>query len=53
MPINATVQAALQNVVNLMAGAGAFPKAFSVAPLFSSAESQRYNAILKEVPQNG
>ena len=53
VPINATVQAALQNVVSLMAGAGAFPKAFSVAPLFSSAESQRYNAILKEAVHNG
>ena len=53
VPINATVQAALQNVVSLMAGAGAFPKAFSVAPLFSSAESQRYNAILQEVAHNG
>jgi sulfonate transport system substrate-binding protein len=53
VPINATVQAALQNVVNLMAGAGAFPKAFSVTPLFSPTESQRYNAILKEVSHNG
>jgi hypothetical protein len=26
---------------------------FSVAPLYSAAESQRYDAILKEVPQNG
>jgi sulfonate transport system substrate-binding protein len=53
VPINATVQAALQNVVNLMAGAGAIPAAYSVAPLFSLAEAQRYNAILKEVPQHG
>jgi sulfonate transport system substrate-binding protein len=52
-PINATVQAALQNVVDLMAGAGAIPAAYSIAPLFSAAQEQRYNAILKEVPQNG
>ena len=48
-----TVQAALQNVVTLMAGAGAIPNAYSVAPLFNSAEAQRYNTILKEVSQNG
>jgi sulfonate transport system substrate-binding protein len=53
VPINASVQAALQGVVNLMAGAGAWPSVFSVAPLFSATESQRYDAILKEVPQNG
>jgi sulfonate transport system substrate-binding protein len=53
VPINASVQAALQGVVNLMAGAGAWPSVFSVAPLFSATESQRYDAILKEVRQNG
>jgi sulfonate transport system substrate-binding protein len=53
VPITASVQSALQNVVNLMAGAGAYPKTYSVAPLFSPAESQRYNAILKEVSTNG
>jgi sulfonate transport system substrate-binding protein len=53
VPITASVQAALQNVVNLMAGAGAYPKTYSVAPLFSPAESQRYNAILKEVSPHG
>jgi hypothetical protein len=47
------VQTALQGVVSLMAGAGAWPSVFSVAPLYSAAESQRYDAILKEVPQNG
>jgi sulfonate transport system substrate-binding protein len=52
-PITASVQSALQGVVNLMAGAGAWPAAFTVAPLFSAPETQRYNAILKEVPQNG
>jgi sulfonate transport system substrate-binding protein len=53
VPITAAVQSALQDVVSLMAGAGAWPAGFSVAPLYSSAQSQRYNAILKEVPQNG
>jgi sulfonate transport system substrate-binding protein len=53
VPINGTVEAALQNVVDLMAGAGAYPKAFSVAPLFSATEAQRYNAILQEVTNHG
>jgi len=53
VPITGTVQAALQNVVTLMAGAGAIPSTYSVAPLFNSAEAQRYNTILKDVPQNG
>ena len=52
VPITGAVQAALQNVVTLMAGAGAIPSAYSVASLFNSAEAQRYNTILKEVPQN-
>lgn len=52
-PLTASVQTALQGVVSLMAGAGAWPSVFSVAPLYSAAESQRYDAILKEVPQNG
>jgi sulfonate transport system substrate-binding protein len=52
-PLTPSVQAALQGVVSLMAGAGAWPSVFSVAPLYSAAESQRYDAILKEVPQNG
>jgi sulfonate transport system substrate-binding protein len=53
VPIDATVKAALQNVVTLMAGAGAWPATFSVAPLYDAAETQRYDAIVKEVPQNG
>lgn len=53
VPISATVQDALQNVVTLMAGAVSTDPAYSVAPLFSTAEAQRYNAILKEVPQHG
>ena len=53
VPITAAVQAALQNVVSLMASAGAITKAYSVAPLFGPARAQRYNTILKEVPQDG
>jgi sulfonate transport system substrate-binding protein len=53
VPINGAVQSALQNVVTLMAGAGAIPGAYSVASLFNAAEAQRYNTILKEEPQNG
>jgi sulfonate transport system substrate-binding protein len=52
VPLNATVQSALQDVVNLMAGAGAVHASYSVAPLFDQSESQRYNNILKEVPQS-
>lgn len=53
VPLSAAVQGALQDMVNLMAGAGAFPRAYSVAPLFSPAASHRYNAVVKEVPQHG
>jgi sulfonate transport system substrate-binding protein len=50
--ITAAVQAALQNVVNLLAQAGASPNAYSVAPLFDATQTQRYNNILTEVPPN-
>jgi sulfonate transport system substrate-binding protein len=53
VPITNTVQAALQNVVSLLAGAGAIPAGYSVAPLFDPLESQRYNAILRGTTQNG
>jgi sulfonate transport system substrate-binding protein len=53
VPETAQVQAALQDVVNIMVSAGADPAPYSVASLFSTAQEQRYNAILKEVPQNG
>jgi sulfonate transport system substrate-binding protein len=53
VPITPSVQASLQNVVTLLAGAKALPAPYSVAPLFSAAETSRYNAILKETPQNG
>ncbi|HEY3906352.1 MAG TPA: ABC transporter substrate-binding protein [Streptosporangiaceae bacterium] len=52
-PISQAVRAALQSVVNLMVGAGAWPKTFSVARLYDAAQARRYNTVLKEVPQNG
>jgi sulfonate transport system substrate-binding protein len=52
-PITSSVSGALQGVVDLMVGAGAEPKVYSVAPLYSAAVSARWNAIVKEVPQNG
>jgi|SRR5579875_1281403 len=53
VPITPSVQAALQNVVTLLAGAKAIPSSYSVSPLFSTAEASRYNAIVKETPQHG
>jgi sulfonate transport system substrate-binding protein len=53
VPLTSAQPAALQDVVNLLAGAGALPAPYSVAPLFNAAESQRYNTILKEVASNG
>jgi sulfonate transport system substrate-binding protein len=51
--LNGSETNALQNVVNLLAGAGAIPKTFSVKTLFSSSVSARYNAILKVNKQVG
>jgi hypothetical protein len=51
--INGSETNALQNVVNLLAGAGAIPKSFSVNALFSASVSKRYNAILKVNHQVG
>jgi sulfonate transport system substrate-binding protein len=53
IPITATVQSALQQMVDLMASSGGLPAAFSIAPLFSQAETARYNPIVAGVPQNG
>src|SRR3984885_7327982 len=52
VPISSAVQSALQQVVALMASAGAGSD-YSVTPLFSTAAEARFAAILKEVPQNG
>lgn len=53
VPINATVESALQGMVNLMASSGGFPAPYQVNALFSASQASRYDAILKEVPQNG
>src|SRR3984957_3219965 len=52
VPISSAVQSALQQVVALMASAGAGSD-YSVAPLYTAAAEARFAAILKEVPQNG
>jgi sulfonate transport system substrate-binding protein len=53
VPLTSAQPAALQDVVNLLVGAGALPAPYSVAPLFSPAEDHRYNTILKEAANNG
>jgi sulfonate transport system substrate-binding protein len=52
VPISSAVQGALQQVVALMASAGAGSD-YSVGPLYTTAAEARFAAILKEVPQNG
>jgi sulfonate transport system substrate-binding protein len=52
VPISSAVRSALQQVVALMASAGAGSD-YSVAPLYTTAAEARFAAILKEVPQNG
>jgi sulfonate transport system substrate-binding protein len=52
VPFSDGAQSALQQVVGLMASAGAGTD-YSVAPLYSAAAEARYAAVLKEVPQNG
>ena len=52
VPISSAVQSALQQVVALMASAGAGSD-YSVTPLYTAAAEARFAAILKEVPQNG
>lgn len=53
VPINSKVQQAEQQMVELMAKAGAISSSFNVSPLYSAKVSAKYNAILKEVPQTG
>jgi len=53
VPLNGLEENALQNVVDLLANAGAIPTGYSVAPLFDKSVSARYNAILKANPQRG
>jgi sulfonate transport system substrate-binding protein len=52
VPLDSTVQAALQNVVDLEASAGAITSKFSVAPLFAPTVSATYNDIVKKVHQD-
>jgi sulfonate transport system substrate-binding protein len=51
--LNGSETNALQNVVDLLANAGAIPKSFKVGALFSPAVSKRYNAIIKTNAQVG
>jgi sulfonate transport system substrate-binding protein len=53
VPIGATVQSALQQMVDLMASSGGLPASFDVATLYSQPVATWYNAIVAEVPQNG
>ena len=53
VPITAAVQSALQNVIDLEAGAGAITQSYSVSVLFDPAVSAAYNQILKEMPHDG
>jgi sulfonate transport system substrate-binding protein len=52
VPITPAVQSALQNVIDLEAGAGAIKQSFTVAPLFDPTVSAVYNQIVKKVPQS-
>jgi len=51
--LNGSEENALQNVVDLLANAGAIPNSFKVGPLFSTSVSTRYNKILKTTHQVG
>src|SRR6204780_4385425 len=53
VPLNGSEINALQNVVDLLSNAGAIPKSFNASPLFSTAVSARYNAIVKATTQVG
>jgi sulfonate transport system substrate-binding protein len=53
VPLNGSEINALQNVVDLLSNADAIPESFNVAPLFSTAVSARYNAIVKANAQVG
>jgi sulfonate transport system substrate-binding protein len=53
VPITASVQSALQDMVDIMASGGGLSSSFSVASLYDASESARYNAVVEAVPQNG
>jgi sulfonate transport system substrate-binding protein len=51
VPITSAVTSALQQMVNLMAQAGALTSSYNTNPLFESSATTKYNAIVKEIPQ--
>jgi sulfonate transport system substrate-binding protein len=51
--LNGSEENALQNVVDLLANAGAIPNSFKVGALFSATVSARYNKIVKSTHQVG
>ncbi len=51
VPITPPVQNALQQMVDLMAEAGAIPSSYSIKSLYSPKATATYNAIVKETPQ--
>jgi sulfonate transport system substrate-binding protein len=51
VPISPAVESALQQMVDLMAQAGALSASYSVRPLFDPAATSKYNTKVKETPQ--
>lgn len=51
VPISGSVSSALQQMVDLMAQAGALAAPYNVSPLFNSSATQKYNDIVKEITQ--
>ena len=51
VPITSAVTSALQQMVTLMAQAGALASPYNTSPLFQSSATTTYNAIVKETPQ--
>jgi sulfonate transport system substrate-binding protein len=51
VPITGAVTGALQQMVNLMAKAGALPASYDTSALFDKTASASYNATVKETPQ--
>lgn len=51
VPITGSVTSALQQMVNLLAQAGAITSSYKIDPLFQSSATTTYNQIVKETPQ--
>jgi sulfonate transport system substrate-binding protein len=51
VPISGAVTSALQQMVTLMAQAGAIDASYNTSPLFQSSATTKYNALVKETPQ--